>query len=57
LSRNLDYQFLWGQCFDAAHFRVAHVLDCRFRWLQQGSWFFFTRKKCAGTSGEHLVQQ
>ena len=61
LSRNLDYQFLWGQCFDAAHFRVAHVLDCRFRWLQQGSWFFFTRKKVCrhfrGTLGPTIAVQ
>ena len=41
-----------GQCFDAMHFRAAHVPNCRFRWLQQGSCFFPTRKNGAGTSGE-----
>jgi hypothetical protein len=36
---------LWGQCFDATHFRAAHVPNCRFRWLQQGSLIFVYPKK------------
>ena len=42
-----------GASFDAMHFRAAHVPDCRFRWLQQGS-CLFSKKMCRGL--EPLVQ-